>query len=269
MTNPLIMKNKEVHTKPVRIRCLRLQALLFLVVLSSCGRYVLFQRSDSAAAQKSYSGSGGEDSSQTLYERPISVDDKITVSIWEHEDISIGSVHSIYSLLEENGKWLAVDQQGEINLPQVGPVKLAGLTVREGTLYLEKIYSKFIQHPVINLRVINKQVTILGEVRKPGSYAFSSDNIKLVDLLGKAEGFTDFAKTTRIKIIRGTEQPKEILVDYTNVYSLASADAMIRTGDVVYVPPTAGKSTDRFTSKLIPIASLITAIVLIFTVATK
>ena len=263
------MKNKEIHILPVHTLCLRLTALLFLLVLNSCGRYVLFQRSHSAAVKKSIPGPGAGDSSQTLYERPIATDDKITVSIWDHEDISIGSVHSIYSLLEENGKWLSVDQQGAVNLPQVGTVQLAGLTVREATLYLEKIYSKFIQHPVINLRVINKQVTILGEVRKPGSYVFSSDNIKLADLIGKAEGFTDFAKTTRIKIIRGTDQPKEILVDYTNVYSLISTDAMIRTGDVVYVPPTGGKSADRFTSKLIPIASLITAVVLIFTVAAK
>lgn len=209
------------------------------------------------------------DSSKFFYEKPIAVDDKITVSIWEHDDISVGSIHSIYSLMEENGKWLAVDELGEIKLPQIGKVKLAGLTVREATVYLEKVYSKFIQNPIINVRIINNHVTILGEVHRPGNYSFSGNSIRLIDLLGKAEGFTDYAKTTKIKIVRGSENQKETILDYTQVTSLAGPDAIIRPGDVIYVPPSSGKHTDRVISRLIPIASFISAIVLIFTVATR
>ena len=247
--------------------------LFFTVVItmSSCGRYVLFQKEE-APAKGGFSGSknaGLRDSSNTGFEKPMAIDDKITVSIWDHDEVSVGSVHSIYSLMEENGKWLAIDPLGEVKLPLVGKVRLAGLTVREGTLYLEKIYGKYFQSPIINLRVISNQVTVLGEVKKPGNYIFSSDNIRLVDLLGKAEGFTDFARTTQVKIISGKETPREVTIDYTNAYALMGQDAIIHPGDVVYVPPTKGKSTDRFVSKLIPIASLISAIVLIFTVATR
>jgi len=243
-------------------------AAILIISLQSCNKYVLFTK-NSPVKSAAQARQEEEDTNKVIYEKPLAIDDKLTLSVWNHEDISVGSVHSIYSLLEENGKWLAIDQQGEIKLPLVGKVKLEGLTIREATLYLENVYSKFIQNPIINLRVLNNQVTILGEVRKPGNYIFSAENIRLVTLLGKSEGFTDFARTTEIKIIRGTDKPEEIQLDYTNAYSLMGENAIIRPGDVIYVPPTKGKSSDRFISKLIPIASLISAIVLIFTVATR
>lgn len=244
---------------------------MILVSMSSCSRYVLFRNSEAPAKTTSSEATSPEqkDTTKARYERPLAPDDKLTFSIWDHDEVSIGSVHSIYSLLEENGKWLAIDPLGEVKLPLAGKVRLSGLTVREATLYLEKVYSKFFQNPVINVRVLSNQVTVLGEVKKPGNYIFSSDNIRLVDLLGKSEGFTDFARTSKIKVISGADKPNEKVVDYTNVYSLTGQDAIIHPGDVVYVPPTKGKSSDRFISKLIPIASLISAVVLIFTVATR
>lgn len=240
-----------------------------MLSMTSCSKYSLFRKSEAPSKGSTAGNNSKRDTTKSGYEKQLVADDKLTFSIWDHDEVSIGSVHSIYSLMEENGKWLAIDPVGEVKLPLVGKVKLAGLTLREATLYLEKVYAKYFQSPIINLRVLNNQVTILGEVRKPGNYIFSTDNIKVVDLLGKAEGFTDFAKTTQIKIIRGNENPEQKRLDYTNVYSLMGEDAIIYPGDVVYVPPTKGKGVDRFVSRLIPIASLITAVVLIFTVATR
>ena len=254
------------------ITCSRwILALCILFALSSCSNYVLFKKSEAPAinAGSGNNSKGKPDSTRANYEKPLAIDDKLTVSIWDHDEVSVGSVHSIFSLMEENGKWLAIDPMGEVKLPLVGKVKLVGLTIREATLYLENMYSKYFQNPILNLRVLNNHVTILGEVKKPGNYIFSSDNIRLVDLLGKSEGFTDFARTTKIKVIRGTDKPQETIIDYTNLYSLAGPDAIIHPGDVVYIPPTKGKGSDRFISKLIPIASLISAVVLIFTVATR
>ncbi len=244
-----------------RMRLLLLLPLL--VLMNSCNKYTLFTTNQPVT---NATGSSDQSESQAVYEKPLAVDDKVTISVWEHDDISIGSVHGIYSMMEENGKWLSIDQFGEVKLPQVGNVKLAGLTIREATLYLEKTYSKYIQNPIINLRVLNNQVTILGEVRRPGNYSFSSDNIRLVDIVGKAEGFTEWAKTTEIKIIRGADKPSEYQLDYTNISSLAGKGGYLRPGDVIYVPPTKAKSADKIINKMIPIASFITAIVLVFTV---
>jgi polysaccharide export outer membrane protein len=262
----MIIMNKLLNLRTPAFQWSKVFLSIFIIFFTaSCNnKFILFTTSSQVPGADKES-----DSSFTLFEKPLAADDKITLSVWDHDDISIGSIHSIYSLIEENGKWIAIDEQGEVKLPLVGRVKLAGLTTREATLYLEKIYSKYIQNPIINLRVLNNQVTILGEVKKPGNYIFSSDNIRLVNLVANADGFTDYARTTEIKIIRGTVKPEEKLLDYTNTYSLMGPDAMLRPGDVVYVPPTKGKTSDRVMSKLIPIASIITALVLVFTLVNK
>ena len=232
--------------------------LTVLVLFSACNRNVLFTSNKSIAVPATATSSD-----TTAKEKILMPDDKIMISIWDHETLSVGSLQGAASLTEEQGRWLMVDQNGEIRLPQVGTIKLQGLTVREATVYLEKVYAKFIQNPVITLRVLNQQVTILGEVRSPGTYLFSTDNIRLIDIIGKAQGFTDFARPQKIKVIRGTV---EMTIDLTNAASVADKQLTIISGDVIYVPPTSGKAWARFSTKIIPIASLITAIALIYNV---
>lgn len=232
-------------------------AAIAAMLFSSCGKNVLYTHSDYLKDAQGLT----KDSGQARIEKPIEPDDKLTISIWDHEDLSIGSIHNIYNVQEETGKWVMVDANGEVSLPQVGTVKLEGRTVREATAYLKTIYGKFIKDPIVTVRLMNNTVTVLGEVQRPGVYVFSTDNIRLVDLLGKASGLTDYAKTKKIKIIRGTETRP---VDLTNVsYNVQ----VILPGDVVYVPPTGGKSFERLANKLIPIASLLTALALVYSVS--
>ena len=232
------------------------------LLFSACSKQVLFTRYEANNSNVS----AIKDSVQSRLEKALKPDDKIMVSVWDHDDLSVGNLQSVVSLQEEYGKWVMIDSKGEVNLPQIGTVKLQGLNVREATLLLEKTYSQFIQKPNVNIRVLSNQVTILGEVRSQGNYIFSSDNIRLTDLIGKAQGFTDYARTKNIQIVRGEKQFK---VDLTNSYNVANHDVIIYPGDVVYVPSSGNKGFDRFSSKLIPVASLLTAIALLYSVSKK
>jgi polysaccharide biosynthesis/export protein len=234
-----------------------------MLVLTSCNRQALFVQNKPLAPN---SGISANKNDSTRQEKLLAPDDKIMISIWNHDELSVGSLQGTYSLAEEFGKWVMLDANGEVRLPQVGSVKLAGLNVKEATQQLEKAYSKYIQNPVINIRVLNNQVTVLGEVRSPGIYLFSADHVRLADIVGKAQGFTDFAKTKKIKIIRNTDQ---MTIDFTNSTSASAPELTIYPGDIIYIPPTGGKAWERFSTKLIPIASLITAIALVYSVTNK
>jgi polysaccharide export outer membrane protein len=238
--------------------------IILTFLFASCGKYNLFN----GETEKKVSSPGNlkENAKTNAPEKLFATGDKITISVWGHEDLSIGSVHNVYNVSEEYGKWVMINGQGEVMLPQVGKVKLAGLSNREAVLYLEKIYSKFIQNPIINIRVLNNRVTVLGEVRKPGNFLFSSNSLQLAELIGKSEGFTDFARTSRIKIIH--EDGSSVLADYTDINTLLDENMIVLPGDVVYVPPAPGKKFDRVSSKLIPLASLITAIVVLLSFTT-
>ena len=85
----------------------------------------------------------------------LSAGDKITISIWGHEDLSIGSVNSVYSSNEETGKWVVVDDDGMVNLPKIGRVKIAGYTTKEANFFLEQQYLQHLKDPIINLSLIH------------------------------------------------------------------------------------------------------------------
>ena len=111
--------------------------VLLAVTLSSCNRNVLYTSSKSPDSQNARALDNSENALKA-----IASDDKISLSIWGHDNLSVGSIHTVYSVQEEAGKWLMVDDKGEVNLPQIGKVKLQGLTIPEATKLLEKEYGK-------------------------------------------------------------------------------------------------------------------------------
>lgn len=236
----------------LKIATLGVMGLIILLLFSSCNKYALYQTN----ATQTSKGSPSEISEKTLMPG-----DKISLSVWGHDELSVGSVHSVYSIPEEAGKWLQIDENGNVNFPQIGKVKLDGMTLLKAEEKLVELYSQFIQKPILNLRLLSNQVTVLGEVRSPGNYFFHTDQVRLVDMIGKANGFTDYAKTTDIKIIRGIET---INVDLTKA---ANNEVMVTSKDVIYVAPGRNKSFDRVASKLIPLASLLTALALVYNVS--
>ncbi len=228
--------------------------MIVMLLFSSCNRYTLYQ---------TQAAKGSAPANAEMPEKMLEAGDKISLSIWGHDELSIGSIHTVYNSPDESasGKWVMIDANGEVNLPQIGKVKLEGMTIANAEKQLKEIYSKQIQNPILSLRILSNQVTVLGEVQRPGTYVFHTDYTRLVDMIGKANGFTDYAKTTEIKIIRGTETIK---VDLT---SAASNEMTVLPRDVIYIPPGRNKAFDRFAAKMIPLASLLTALALVYNVS--
>lgn len=232
--------------------------LIMVLLMSSCSKNVLYTHNSGNGVA---SGSAAVKVDEGKESKMLLPDDKITISVWEHDELSIGSIHTVYNVSEETGKWVMLNSEGMVTIPQIGIIKLGGLTIAEAVTQLKKEYSKIIQNPIVSIKVLNNQVTVLGEVQQPGIYLFSSDNIRLTDVLGKSSGLTDYAKIKNIKIIRGKEAIK---IDLSNI---AFNETRVLPGDVIYVPPTGGKKLDRIASKMIPIASLLTAIALVYNVS--
>lgn len=241
-------------------RLLPLLSLMVInLVLSSCNRNVLYSHSTPIPTNKN--AEILPDSTVRRTEKTLAPDDKLTLSIWGHDDLSVGSIYNIYNAQEEFGKWIMVDIEGEILLPQVGKLKVKGMTLTDATKAISEKYSRIIKDPQVTLRLLNNQITVLGEAQKPGLYVFTSDNVRLADVLAKAQGLTDYAKTTKIRIVRNNQVFES---DLTNV---AYNVTVVLPGDVVYIPPSGKKGLDRVTNKLLPLASLLTAIALVYNIS--
>jgi len=196
--------------------------------------------------------------------------DKITISIWGHEDLSVGSVNSKFSSNKEAGKWLVIDHLGEVNLPKAGRLKIAGYNLKEVNYILEKKYGEYLRDPIVNIRVVNHYVTVLGEVNSPGKYELDNEKVTLVQILGEAKGLGDYSNNKKIKVIRDVAgQAVELVIDMTDIIATTDYNITLQSKDIVYVEPTKKKSEDNALRKAAPIASLVTAVAVLVSVLAK
>jgi polysaccharide export outer membrane protein len=203
----------------------------------------------------------------TNYQYTIRQDDKISISVWDHDDLSVGSIYGIYNSNEVYGKWLLVDVHGNISVPQLGELHAEGQTVAEMEQQLRSAYSKFIKTPVVEVKVLNKEVTILGDVKTPGKFLLEKEHNTLLDILGKAGDFDFYADRTQVTVVRDVAgAPKSVTVDLSQLKNYSSSNVYLQPGDVVYVPSRKSKVWDkRSGSIIIPATAIITTAVLVMT----
>lgn len=201
------------------------------------------------------------------YEYTIRPEDKLSISIWGHDDLSVGSVFGIYNSNEVYGKWVLVDRDGIVALPQLGQVKVADLTTRQLTDSLRLSYSKFIQNPIIVVKVLNKRISLLGAVNQASSMILDEEQVPLLELIAKAEGFDYYADRSQIKLIREKDGlPKEYILDLTRMETYVQSNILIRPGDVIYVPNKNGKAFDKKSNRMLPFFGLISSLAVLISV---
>lgn len=196
--------------------------------------------------------------------------DKLTISIWGHENLSIGSVNSVYNSNEASGKWLVINDEGEINLPKLGRTQIAGYTVKEANYFLEQSYKKELKDPIINIKVLNHYVTVLGEVNTPGKYPLNNESVNIIQMIGQANGLSPYAQNTNIEIVRTINgKPTKLQIDLTDLMSSTYNNVSLLPNDIVYIAPKKTKDWNQKIEKAAPIASIITAVAVLISVIAK
>lgn len=241
---------------PLLARLLGLLGLAVLGLLTSCTQNLFLTKQPLPPATALAVAPG--------YEYRIRKDDKVSISVFDHEELSIGSVYSHYSTNENEGKWELVDAAGNLNVAKIGDFHAEGLTVPEAETQLEKLLGKWIVNPQVTLKVLNKEATVLGEVNTPGNARLDKDHNTLVQVLGKAGDFGVYADKRHVKVVRqvGTTTQATV-IDMTKLSFFEQSNLLILPGDVVYVPSKNGKQFDRKSPSILGVASIVSAIFII------
>ena len=150
-----------------------------------------------------------------------------------------------------------VTEDGTIQFPVLGSIKVAGLTKKqlEKKIADELVDKKLLIDPIVNVRFLNFRVTVMGEVAKPTTINVYNERISLLEALGLAGDLTIYGKRENVLLIR--EEGGDKVVRRLNLNSekiLASPYYYLKTNDIVYVEPNAARvaSTSR-TQQLLPI----------------
>jgi len=116
-----------------------------------------------------------------------------------------------------------IDKDGKIDFPVLGVLKLAGLTRLEATGLLKEKLSEYVKDPIVNIRLANFTITILGEVKNPGTYTIQDEKVSLTEALGLAGDLTEYGVRKNVLLIREVNGLKKFAkFDLTDVTVLAS-----------------------------------------------
>jgi len=228
------------------IKLFFISILFFSASCSSLKEMIYFQDKNAGSAKVNIPSTG-------KFSHIIAVGDVISLVI--NTPLQTSS-----KILEQgsNQQGFAVKGDSTIELPVLGIVKLAGLTIamaKDTLIQRAKIY---FNDPYVNLQLISFKVTVLGEVNSPGIKAILSENGTLLDAIAAAGDLNTFGNRSLIKVLRGSNI---YYLDLSDINVLYSQGFYLQSNDVVYVQPMRKKNTLANLSTAVAITSLASVVI--------
>jgi len=169
---------------------------------------------------------------------------------------------------QQNLSGYLVDNDGMIELPMIGKLKLGGLNTYEAKKLIVEKASKYLKDPVVQVRFANYRITVIGEVNKPATFTVPSEKVSILDLLGMAGDLTIYGRRDNIMLIRDNGDKKEIArLNLASSNIIESPYFYLKQNDVIYVEPNKAKmsvnNTERFRILSATISVISVAVLLI------
>lgn len=137
-----------------------------------------------------------------------------------------------------------VDLQGNILFHGLGPIHAEGLTKQQlRQLLLDKL-SEFLKNPYVEIRFLNKRVTVLGEVAKPGVINMPEEKLSIIDAIALSGDITNFGRKDNILVVReenGKRTMARLNIKDPGIYR--SDYFYLHRDDMVYIEPDRKKPT--------------------------
>ncbi len=164
-----------------------------------------------------------------------------------------------------------VDNDGYIDFPVIGKIKIAGLTREEAIQLLRnKLDPDYVKSPTINIRISNFKVTVLGDVQSPGTFTIPNERITILEAIGLARDLNITGVRKDVYVIREIDNKKiEFKVDLLSKELFTSPVYYLQQNDMVYIQPNRSSSQDaaynRNTGLFVSIGSIIVSLIAVLT----
>ena len=131
-----------------------------------------------------------------------------------------------------------LNEEGCIELPLVGVIELKNLTVDQAKEKMQTLLNQYVNQTTLIVKLSNFNLTVLGEVNRPGMYKVYQSQINLFEAVSLAGNVTNFAKNDEVKIIRQTDNGSKIVtVNMGDADILSSPYYYLKPNDIIYVEP--------------------------------
>lgn len=211
------------------------------------------------------------------YEPVISKDDKLQIIVSGPDKTVVTPYNFTLSDMLNGGMSASqsvvpylVDSSGDIDMPGLGRIHVEGMRRADLVDYITATLKDrgLVKNPVVSVSFLNYKVTVLGEVRNPGTYTVGSERITILQALGLAGDLLITAKRDGIILIRDEDGVQtHFKVDLKDGNLLNSPYFYMHQNDVLYVPQSATRIAQGTTATSIwsTVLSSVTTLVAVFT----
>lgn len=170
-----------------------------------------------------------------------------------------------------------VDNDGKINFPVLGMIKVAGLTKRQcEALICEKIkpYMAETEKPIVDVKMASFKITVLGEVGSPGEYTVTTEKISILQALADAGDMTIYGKRNNVMLIREDETGQKSVhrLNLNDANLINSPLYYLQQNDAIIVEPCKVKTRNAYFAQstslwvsLVSVTTSVTSLVFTFT----
>lgn len=169
-----------------------------------------------------------------------------------------------------------VDNDGNIDFPILGVIKVSGLTRWELSKLIKKelIDGGYLTDAVVTVEFLNFKVSVIGEVNSPGTYTIEGDKVTILQAISLARDLTIFGMRENVSVIRERDGERTIYeINLCDVDMFKSPAYYLQQNDVVYVQPSEVKARQstvddkglRITSILVSSGSLVVSVATLIT----
>ncbi len=155
-----------------------------------------------------------------------------------------------------------VDTKGNIQFPVLGSVPVAGKTRGDVAAQLTDLLREYITDVVVDVRIVNFKVTVIGEVTQPGVFKIEDERVTLPQAIGLAGDFTEDGNRESVTVIREINGKQRVTkIDFTKADFFTSEFFFLKQNDIVYVEPSLkGVRKSGFIPDVPALLSLVTVV---------
>jgi len=137
-----------------------------------------------------------------------------------------------------------VDTEGNIEFPVVGKIKLGGLKKSEAIVLIQKNLGEYLKNPIVNIKITNYTVSVLGEVNKPGAFKIDNERITFLGALALAGDLTIYGKRKNVLIFRENDNGEKTVakIDLTTDELFNTPYYYLQQNDIIYIEPNKTKA---------------------------
>ena len=131
-----------------------------------------------------------------------------------------------------------VDKAGYVQLPVLGNIYVEDKSIPQVSMILQDSLNHILSKPTVTVKLVNRFVSVLGEVQRPGHFSYSQEKFTIFDAIGLAGDITDYGNRNEVILARNEDGKNlRINIDLTSSNLMASPYYYIRPNDMVYIKP--------------------------------